>query len=96
MNFNQDPNSPLSLSFQNFARNDTGDQAFISATNTAGFNRPTNVRFGPDGCAYVVDFGAVRDPGGGPGGPTRYVNPADAPLVQFPGTGVIFKICPSQ
>jgi hypothetical protein len=96
MNFNQDPNSPLQISFQNFARNDTGDQAFISSANPAGFNRPTNLRFGPDGCAYVVDYGALRDPGGGPGGPTRYLDPADAPLVQFPGTGVIFKVCPSQ
>jgi glucose/arabinose dehydrogenase len=96
INFNQDPSAPLSLSFQNFARNATGDQAFISATNTAAFNRPTNVRFGPDGCAYVVDYGAVRDGGGGPGGDTRFVDPADAPLVQFPGTGVIWKICPSQ
>jgi len=93
INFNQDPSAPLSLSFQNFARNGTGEQAFISATNTAGFNRPTNLRFGPDDCAYVVDYGAVRDPGSGPGGATRFVNPADAPLVQFPGTGVIFKIC---
>jgi len=93
MNFNQDPSLPLQLSFENFARNDTGDQAFISSTNTAAFNRPTNVRFGPDGCAYVVDYGAVRDPGGGPGGATRFVDPADAPLVQIPGTGVIFKIC---
>jgi glucose/arabinose dehydrogenase len=93
LNFNQDPSGPLQLSFQNFARNDTGDEAFISPNNLAGFNRPTNLRFGPDGCAYVVDYGAVRDPGGGPGGPTRFVDPADAPLVQFPGTGVIFKIC---
>jgi len=96
INFNQDPSGPLQLSFQNFARNDTGDEAFISPTNPAAFNRPTNVRFGPDECAYVVDYGAVRDPGGGPGGATRFVNPADAPLVQFPGTGVIFKICPSS
>src|SRR5215831_5086874 len=59
INFNQDPSSPLQLSFQNFARNDTGDQAFIDPIHTAGFNRPTNVRFGPDGCAYVVDYGAV-------------------------------------
>jgi len=36
----------------------------------------------------------VRDPGGGPGGATRFLDPADAPLVQIPGTGVIFKICP--
>jgi hypothetical protein len=96
INFNQDKNLPLQLSFQNFARNNTGDQAFINTTNSAGFDRPTNVRFGPDGCAYVVDFGAVRDPGGGPGGSTRYVDPADGPLVQFPGTGTIFKICASQ
>jgi hypothetical protein len=93
INFNQDPSSPLQLSFQNFARNVTGDEAFISSTHPAAFNRPTNLRFGPDGCAYVVDYGAVRDPGGGPGGPTRFVDPADGPLVQFPGTGVIFKIC---
>jgi hypothetical protein len=99
INFNQDPSSPLQLSFQNFARNNTGDQAFISAAHPAAFNRPTNVRFGPDECAYVVDYGAVRDPGGGPpAGPdsTRFADPADGPLVQFPGTGVIFKICPSQ
>jgi hypothetical protein len=76
INFNQDPSGPLQLSFQNFARNDTGDQAF-SPTNTAAFNRPTNIRFGPDDCAYVVDHGAVRDPGGGPGGDTCSVNPAD-------------------
>ena len=93
INFNQDPSLPLQLSFQNFARNNTGDQAFISPTNPAGFDRPTNVRFGPDGCAYVVDYGAVRDPGGGPGGPTRYVGAADGPLVQIPGTGTIFRIC---
>jgi hypothetical protein len=96
INFNQDSNLPLQLSFQNFARNNTGDQAFISTTNPAGFDRPTNVRFGPDECAYVVDYGAVRDPGGGPGGDTRFADPADGPLVQFPGTGTIFKICASQ
>lgn len=102
INFNQarhhdrDDGAPLSMSFQNFARNASGDQAFISTAHPAGFNRPTNVRFGPDGCAYVVDYGAVRDPGGGPGGDTRFANQADAPLVQFPGTGVIFKICRSH
>jgi hypothetical protein len=96
INFNQDSNLPLQLSFQNFARNNTGDQAFISTTNPAGFDRPTNVRFGPDECAYVVDYGAVRDPGGGPGGNTRFADSADGPLVQFPGTGTIFKICASQ
>ncbi len=89
INFNQLPDSPLALRFQNFARNSTGDQAFV--TNINGFNRPTNIRFGPDGCAYVVDYGAVRDLGSD----SHFVGPpANGPLVQIPGTGVIWKICP--
>src|SRR5207302_1417105 len=50
INFNQLPDTPLSLQIQNFARNSTGDQAFVTP-NINGFNRPTNLRFGPDGCA---------------------------------------------
>ena len=88
INFNQLPGSPLALRIQNFARNSTNDQAFISNIN--GFNRPTNVRFGPDGCAYVVDYGAVRDFSAD----SHFVGPANGPLVQIPGTGVIWKICP--
>ncbi len=88
INFNQVPGSPLALKFQNFALNSTGDQAFV--TNINGFNRPTNVRFGPDGCAYVVDYGAVRDLSSD----SHFVGAANGPLVQIPGTGVIWKICP--
>ena len=88
INFNQVAGSPLALKFQNFARNSTGDQAFL--TNINGFNRPTNVRFGPDGCAYVVDYGAVRDLSSD----SHFVGAANGPLVQIPGTGVIWKICP--
>jgi hypothetical protein len=89
INFNQVSGSPLALRIQNFARNSTGDQAFV--TNINGFNRPLNVRFGPDGCAYVVDYGAVRDLGAD----THFVGPpANGPLVQIPRTGVIWKICP--
>ena len=88
INFNQLPGSPLALRIQNFARNSTNDQAFI--TNINGFNRPTNIRFGPDGCAYVVDYGAVRDNSAD----THFVGAANGPLVQIPGTGVIWKICP--
>jgi hypothetical protein len=90
INFNQVPGSPLAVRIQNFARNSTGDQAFI-VDNTNAFNRPLNVRFGPDGCAYVPDFGAVRDLGSD----THFVGPpANGPLLQIPGTGVIWKICP--
>ena len=90
INFAAKGDKPLALKIQGFARNDTGDQAFISPGHTAGFNRPLNVRFGPDGCAYVVDYGAVRDVGAD----THFVGPPqNGPLLQIPGTGVIWKIC---
>jgi len=80
-------NGPIALKIQGFARNNSGDQAFL--IGSSGFNRPTNIRFGPDGCAYVVDYGAVRDNGED----THFVGAGNGPLVQIPGTGVIFKIC---
>jgi len=89
VNFNQ-PGSALALSLQRFAFNKTFDQAFPDGLR--GINRPTNLRFGPDACAYLVDYGAVRDFGKG-GSDTRFLVEADAPLVQIPGTGVIWKIC---
>ena len=82
---------PLELKFVRFAFNKTGDQAFVSGAR--GFNRPTNVRFGPDGCAWVVDYGAVRDFGQS-GADSKFIVPADAPLVQIPRTGAIWRICP--
>jgi len=83
---------PLVLKIMNFARNQTGDQAFIADTaiGQAAFNRPLNVRFGPDGCAWVTDYGAVRDNGTD----THFVGAGNGPLVQIPGTGVIWRICP--
>ena len=88
INFNQLPDTPLALEIQRFAHNTTFEQAFPDGIR--GFNRPTNVRFGPDGCAYVVDYGAVRDNGTD----THFVGAGNGPLVQIPGTGVIYKICP--
>ena len=46
-------------------------------------------RFGPDGYAYVADYGAVRDNGSD----THFVGAGNSPLVQIPGTGVSWKIC---
>jgi hypothetical protein len=53
------------------------------------------VPFGPDGCAYVADHGAIRDLGRSDPD-TAFKNPADAAPVQIPGTGVIWKICAQQ
>ncbi len=87
------PGQPLQLQQMKFAFNTTGDQAFTDA-GVRGINRPTDLKFGPDGCAYLVDYGAVRDFGQSDPA-TKFVDPADAALVQIPGTGVIWKICAS-
>jgi hypothetical protein len=88
------PGEPLQLQQTKFAFNTTGDQAFTDP-GVRGINRPTDLKFGPDGCAYLVDYGAVRDFGQSDPA-TKFVTPADAPLVQIPGTGVIWKICATQ
>jgi len=65
------------------------EQAFVMQVH--GINRPTTIRFGPDGAAYLVDYGAVRDFGFSDPD-SKFRNPADVPLVQIPGTGTIWKI----
>jgi glucose/arabinose dehydrogenase len=103
VNFTSD--NPSELKLQRFAFNCKGEkkwdpdgsprcngeteQAFVAQVR--GINRPTTIRFGPDGAAYLVDYGAVRDPGGSDRD-SAFRNPANAPLVQIPGTGVIWKI----
>ena len=90
VNFTGGQGQPAPLNIQRFAHNNSFEQAFPDGLR--GFNRPTNVRFGPDGCAYVADYGAMRDLGRSDPD-TSFKNPADAALVQIPGTGVIWKIC---
>jgi len=80
----------LELSQSRFAHNTTFEQAFPDGLR--GINRPVDLKFGPDDCAYLVDYGAVRDFGQSDPA-SKFINPADAPLVQIPGTGVIWKIC---
>jgi len=87
------PGKPIELEILRFAHNDNFEQAFISPNNVHGLNRPTNIRMGPDGCAWVADYGAVRD--FGQSSPeSRFVGAGNGPLVQIPGTGVIWRICP--
>ena len=67
------------------------DQAFVETPALRGINRPNTAMFGPDGALYLVDYGAVRD--FGQSDPrSRFVGPSNAPLVQIPQTGVIWRI----
>ncbi len=104
VNFTSDTN-PYEIKLSRFAFNCKGEkkwdpdgtpqcngeteQAFVAMVS--GINRPTTLRFGPDGAAYLVDYGAVRDPGGSDHA-SMFHNPANAPLVQIPGTGTIWRI----
>lgn len=65
------------------------DQAFTEKIHA--INRPLQNLFGPDGALYLVDYGAVRDFGQSDSR-SSFTNTADAPLLQIPGTGTIFKI----
>src|SRR2546426_10562011 len=58
VNFSR-PGEPLQLELSRFAFNNSFEQAFVSGIH--GINRPVDIKFGPDKCAYLVDYGAVRD-----------------------------------
>ena len=59
-----------------FAYNKSGKPA---GRSLSGFNRPVDVKFGPDSCLYIVDFGILETHGQVPNA--------------IPNTGVIWKIC---
>jgi glucose/arabinose dehydrogenase len=86
-------NCPQSAQDRNADGNPTckvqSNQAFTDGLR--GINRPTTLKFGPDGAAYLVDYGAVRDFGRSVPA-SKFVDPSAAPLVQIPGTGTIWKI----
>src|SRR5207245_719210 len=89
INFSR-PGEPLQLQLQRFAHNSTFEQAFVGRIH--GINRPVDLKFGPDDCAYLVDYGAVRDFGQSDPD-SKFLVAGDGPLLQIPGTGVVWKIC---
>lgn len=90
VNFSGGEDGPLQLQQMRFAFNKTFEQAF--ATGLRGINRPVDLKFGPDDCAYLVDYGAVRDFGQSDPD-AKFVGDGNGPLVQIPKTGTIWKIC---
>src|SRR5437773_665392 len=70
---------PLQLQLQRFAYNSTFEQAFVGRIH--GINRPVDLKFGPDDCAYLVDYGAVRDFGQSDPD-SKFQVAGDGPLVQ--------------
>jgi hypothetical protein len=90
INFAARSGQPVAVNLQRFEYNNSFEEAFPDGIR--GFDRPTNLRLGPDGCGYVADYGAVRDFGQSDPD-TGFKNGADAALVRIPGTGAIWKIC---
>jgi hypothetical protein len=92
VNFSGGDDGPLQLQQTRFAFNKTFEQAFVDGIR--GINRPVDLKFGPDECAYLVDYGAVRDFGRSDPD-AKFVGAGNGPLVQIPKTGTIWKICKS-
>ena len=90
VNFGGGNGEPLQIQQTRFAYNKTFEQAFVSGLR--GINRPVDLKFGPDSCAYLVDYGAVRDFGRSDPD-AKFVGDGNGPLVQIPRTGTIWKIC---
>jgi glucose/arabinose dehydrogenase len=88
VNFSR-PGEPLRLELARFAFNKTFEQAFPSGIH--GINRPVDGKFGPDDAFYLVDYGAVRDVGQSDPD-SKFKVDGNGPLVQIPGTGVIWRI----
>jgi len=92
VNFSGGDDGPLQLHQTRFAFNKTFEQAFVDGLR--GINRPVDLKFGPDDCAYLVDYGAVRDFGRSDPA-AMFVGAGNGPLVQIPKTGTVWKICRS-
>jgi hypothetical protein len=64
----------------------------LCRTDFKGATAPVDLKFGPDDCAYLVDYGAVRDFGQSAPA-SKFIDPGNGQLVQIPGSGAIWKIC---
>jgi len=80
----------IQLSQSRLAHNTTFEQA--SPGRTSRDQPPVDLKFWPDDCAYLVDYGAVRDFGQSAPA-SKFIDPGNGPLVQIPGSGAIWKIC---
>jgi glucose/arabinose dehydrogenase len=69
-----------------FAQNAMPGAASQQMAMGQGLERPFDVKFGPDGAMYIVDYGVAR------------INPAsEGPPYEFPpATGVIWKVTPAN
>jgi glucose/arabinose dehydrogenase len=67
-----------------FARNRGGERAEPAShlKSKDGFERPVDVKIGPDGLVYVLDFGAFESTG--------------MSAKVFPKTGKVFRIEPAR
>ncbi|MDQ3653721.1 MAG: PQQ-dependent sugar dehydrogenase [Chloroflexota bacterium] len=77
---------PESGEVQPFARNMKPGPASLQMAMGMGLERPFDVKFGPDGAMYIVDYSVAR------------INPASegTPYEFPPETGVIWKVTPTN
>lgn len=79
---------PASGALRAFASNRQPGPASAHGAQGRGLERPFNVRFGPDGAMYIVDYGAVQID-------MSLTKQGKPPYNEVPGTGAIWKVTPA-
>jgi hypothetical protein len=73
---------PGGKTVKDFVRNTSGVPLSMQPYGSVGLERPCDVKFGPDGAVYILDFGRMDNDSAVP----RYYN----------GSGVLFKLEPTE
>jgi glucose/arabinose dehydrogenase len=81
--------NPASGQLEPFVWNRQPGPASISNAQGQGLDRPFNVKFGPDGAMYIVDYGVVKID-------MSLTQQGKPPYNEVPGTGVIWKVTPAD
>jgi glucose/arabinose dehydrogenase len=78
---------PATAGVEPFVWNRQPGPASMNGMQGQGLDRPFNVRFGPDGAMYIVDYGVVKID-------MSLTKQGKPPYDEVPGTGVIWRVVP--
>lgn len=79
--------NPSTGALHAFAQNAQPGPASGQGAEGRGLDRPFNVKFGPDGAMYIVDYGVVRID-------MSLMEQGKPPYNEVPGTGAVWRVVP--
>lgn len=81
--------NPATRELEPFVWNRQPGPASMHNAQGQGMERPFNVRFGPDGAMYIVDYGVVKID-------MSLTKQGKPPYDEMPGTGVVWRVFPDN